>query len=248
MDLQEILRSEPPCFDIFNVLGADLEECVERHNANPESQFWRRTLVRTMFAMVEGINNLLKQTDYSYHERSIRPVYYIYKALKLAPTSPILAQVQPEWALLLMLDKSVTIKANGKCETKDAFTPMVSSIRFMFDMASRIYQSGFQPDYSAVGWRDLQDGISVRNRLMHPKTPESLNVTEEELGQVQRGSQWFLDSTAAMMSQHVGIIKKMHADLPDSLKELPREKLLALIEATNSSNTDEGKHAGHGSC
>ena len=45
---------------MFDALGSDYDKCLD-HLESEDSQFWRRTICRTVFSMVEAMNNLLRE-------------------------------------------------------------------------------------------------------------------------------------------------------------------------------------------
>ena len=54
-------------------------------------------------------------------------------------------------------------------------------------------------DFSAVGWQALRDGARIRNRLMHPRTPSDLDVSDADLKLVDEGIRWFHAETGRLM-------------------------------------------------
>jgi hypothetical protein len=49
-------------------------------------------------------------------------------------------------------------------------------------------------DLGGKGWEAFQIAIKLRDRLMHPKRPEDLIVTDQVLESTAIGFNWFLDS------------------------------------------------------
>ena len=228
MDLHEALKFDPPDDKVAAALIADLLECQRMHNSRPWNQFWRRTTIRTAYAMVEGLNNFLKQWAYSYHERNIRSMHHRFRVLNIPYPSPIFAQLQPEADLLLLLEKTVVLNDAGKSRFKDSFSTMEQSIRFMFFMTSRIFQTNHLPDYNQQSWNDLKQGVNVRNRLTHPKTAADLDVKEGEIEMIGRGCQWYMDAAAAAMMKAVGNVRQFDEERLAFFEGLPKEKLVAL--------------------
>ncbi|MBE7158537.1 MAG: hypothetical protein INR62_08920, partial [Rhodospirillales bacterium] len=160
MDLREALKLAAPSGDITRTLINDTQECAHNADSRPWNQFWKRMYVRSAYSMIEGINNFMKQSIYSYHETGIRPLHERFKVLNITPPR-LFAESQSESELLLLLEKAVSLKPNGSCHIKDAFTPTDASIRFMFEMHKRVFQTDYTPDFAVKGWSDLKVGLLV---------------------------------------------------------------------------------------
>ena len=229
--------------DVGLQLMNDYESGAELLNADPENQFLRRNLVRTAYAAVEGINNFLKRSIYDHHERNIRPTYHAAQVLGLPPMHKMFEQVQSDSELLLLLEHAPTLEKDGNVRLKEAFQPMVTSIRFMFKMAKAIFCYEFAPTFSDHRWHDLQTGIKIRNRLTHPKASSDLIVEADELKVIERGVQWYLDNSAAMMRAEMKEVMGLHESVGEYLRSLPKAKFLALMEC-NGGWGDEGPPPG----
>ena len=221
----------------------DFERSAELFNADQENQFLRRTVIRTALAFVEGTNNFLKRAIYDYHERNVRPTHHTARVLCLPPMHRMFERIQSESELLLLIERVASLDGDGNVRLKEAFQPMVASIRFMFRMAAAVYRHDFSPDFAAHGWCDLQKAIQIRNRLTHPKTSADLIVADDEIQIVQRGMQWFLDNAGMMMQVESREIEAFHASIGAYLRTLTKEKFLALKEA-NGGWGDEGPPSG----
>jgi hypothetical protein len=63
-----------------------------------------------------------------------------------------------------------------------------------------------RPGSGGNGWCSLQDAIKIRHRLTHPKTAADFILSDDELGTVSDGLNWFLTNLSAL-------VDGMYADL-----------------------------------
>jgi hypothetical protein len=52
--------------------------------------------------------------------------------------------------------------------------------------------AGWEPDFGATGWEALRANLKVRDRLMHPKNAEEVQITDTEVDQTRDAAAWFL--------------------------------------------------------
>lgn len=73
------------------------------------------------------------------------------------------------------------INDKGEVVERTARIPLARNIRFAFALTEKAHKVPVQFDPSIEWWSCLQDTVKVRNRLMHPKMPEDLDISPEEL-------------------------------------------------------------------
>lgn len=139
-------------------------------------QFQRRTLVRTTFSVIEAHISHLKQT-----------------ALFLATDMPgLFSDVE----ILALKEEDFNISDNGKVKTSKAKIKFKSNMKFAFSSFARIFGKEYNMDLSGQGWEDFKNSILVRDRITHPKSSESWEISEEEEERVVRGWLWFKKNLA----------------------------------------------------
>ncbi|MGC9396298.1 MAG: hypothetical protein ACP5J4_15755 [Anaerolineae bacterium] len=136
-------------------------------------QHLRRTLVRTLFAMIEGITFAHKQKILADYEAGRRHLSHA------------------EYAILT--EESYQLRDSGTIRTSPNYPNIQANIKFVFPLYARILDSEFtfDPPLSAPGWQSLCRSIEIRNRLMHPKSLTDLDVTDTDLEEVEKAAEWF---------------------------------------------------------
>ena len=69
----------------------------------------------------------------------------------------------------------------GEIVERPAKLRLASNVRFAFRLLERAKRGRFKFDASAAWWSDLKSTIRVRDRLTHPRMPEDIDVTPNEL-------------------------------------------------------------------
>lgn len=144
----------------------------------------RRLLVRSVYSFVEAMAYRLKQD-----------------AVESAPPG---ALSPAEHALCV--EQSYDLGANGQPETRRAKLRTLSNLRFAFDVAARAYGSSFALDVSGAEWQALQQGLAVRDRLMHPKLAADLTVTDAEIRTSMKGFHWIHKRVLALIESQVSAL------------------------------------------
>ena len=144
----------------------------------------RRIITRSLFSIGEGNLWITKQTILA----CSCPVF-----LNTDPPQQVAGFSLTEAERDLLNDKERRLNKKGVQEPSQARITLEANIRFTFALAERVITNGsFQPDYSGSGWRDLWVGVSVRDRITHPKEVSSLNVSESEFNAAAYGFIWLM--------------------------------------------------------
>ena len=151
------------------ILNADLDAAVE-YGRLDNTPYAQRALVRAFFAAVEGLSYQMRQVTLA----------------SLAGTEFITDQ---EVQLLREVRQSLDEKGFPK-ETP-AFLPFPKSLLFSLSIYAKNHGAQFEVDRSQRGWQALRVTTKVRNSVTHPKTPESLSLTNEDLQGLMDASRWW---------------------------------------------------------
>ena len=155
---------------LFHALLDDFKTSNELLKENNQSQYYRRTLVRTAFAMIEGLLNVLTQTVLETSKNG-------FFELSKHELEKITEQ---------------TISKNGQLRAK--FISLTEKMQFSFSIFSQ-KMGGFEfvVDTTTNNWEKFETAISVRNQLMHPRTPKDLLLDDKQLSIVLDTTIWFID-------------------------------------------------------
>lgn len=167
-ELIEVLRDD--WLDVTELL----RESEELYEDN--IQLNRRTLVRTLFAFVEGTLYAMKQQIL---------VEYSLDRVQLSPA---------EFAILS--EEAYTLKESGLLRAIKNYLQIKANVKFTLPFFAEKNDTNFEFTPSLKDnpiWQDFCSGVEIRNRLMHPKALEDLNVKDEEIESIVRTGEWFVE-------------------------------------------------------
>jgi hypothetical protein len=99
---------------------------------------------------------------------------------------------------LLLTGFVAELNERGKVEWRPAKHKTQAAIRFALDLVGRgLVGKQRQVNYGDGGWEALKKAIDVRDRLVHPKVSEDVNVSDAELKLVRRAHKWFKETFEA---------------------------------------------------
>lgn len=187
--------------DLFAVLWSDLQFAEEQLQADEDKQFFRRTVVRTFVAMVEGAVSSLKQSVLTEHQ---------FRGLPLK---------REEYAVLA--EEAYRLKQSGEIDVRRSSPRLREDVKFTFPIYAKSLGGHFTFDPPLAddpGWQSFCGAIRIRNRLTHPKCPEDLAVADSELEEVRDAAAWF-------WNQHDRISAISDEWLKSILRKIPLDAL-----------------------
>ncbi|GEM_PF-1979024 len=143
-------------------------------------EFAHRTYVRTVFTLVEGMIQFMKEGALLFDQFN---------------HPPVLTQEE----VVLLREEEVFLKSNGRVGTKKSKLQTLPNLKFAIDCYSRVFGVEFTPNYSGQGWEDFQAGRNIRDRITHPKSVADLSVSLEEIKTVEAGMKFFREATAPLL-------------------------------------------------
>lgn len=143
---------------------------AERELDQAEPQFRRRSYIRAVFALVEGVTFVMKQFALSVHERGD----ITFPPAELA----LLREEQYD------LDK-------GTPRTQQKFLKLADNLRFAFKTFAEAFRSTYTLNTSVPQWQLFTGAIDLRNRITHPKAPDDLIISDDEMGKIQEVAAWY---------------------------------------------------------
>lgn len=152
----------------FAILSEDVEQ-IRAYGRNNPTPFAHRTLLRTHFAVVEGITFLLRQVALASEDSGL-----------FTPAE-----------ISVLREETYHLDKKGEVETCQNFHTLLPSILFTMRCYARLHGARFQPDTSNHGWSCMQRYKKLRDRLTHPKSSVDLELSESELSDAMEAAEWF---------------------------------------------------------
>lgn len=149
--------------------------CHEGHDKN----IMRRSYVRSVFAFIEGYT-------------------YGFRQISLRISKEPLGVKLTEKEVIALKQVEVTIDENGTINEKPKYSPAKNSLIFSLSAIAKQHEADFQIDKSGKGWRDYKDAIKIRDRLMHPKRYQDLEITDSEIETTEGAYIWFTNELSKL--------------------------------------------------
>lgn len=154
----------------------------------------RRNLIRSIFAFFEGVSYWLKVV-----------------AAASADAGGFGTLTEDEAALCIESDqKSLTLTDKGELSVR-IDTPKLRTlpnVRFAFRIFAKAHNIPFALDAGSRGWQAITETNKVRDRLMHPRDPNKLNVDNDEIKTAAEAFNWFHEQANKMLHDGAEAIKK----------------------------------------
>lgn len=160
--------------ELIETLGEDVDRCFggmdrsfKRGKRNPDGtieakyEYHARQLIRAIFAFIEAVL-------YSVKLRAAE--HYAENGGELTDAER-----------LFVLEIEYVLKENGEIGERPAHIRLTDNIRFAFALQEK--SLGIKEKFNAnvEWWACLKSSIKVRDRLMHPKWPEHIEVAPDEI-------------------------------------------------------------------
>jgi hypothetical protein len=114
----------------------------------------------------------------------------------------------------LLRDERREVRGDGTTRLRTTFLDFKTNIRFTIGSFCRVFQLEVPPGlYKEAGWSKLIEGERIRNRITHPKTVFSIDISEEELLTLREGGQWIYDTYGRLLGDIGTSLDRTQTDL-----------------------------------
>lgn len=179
MTQNEILKKARNIDSLFRTLVGDVIEAAGIWEQRGD-ELSHRLYVRTVFAAVEGIIQVMKSAA------------LLFDGLNEPRT------LSPEETALLK-EEDPQIVHGGSVEIRKKRISLLPNFEFALHTYARVRHQNAKIDKRGAGWQSLQQAIRIRDRLTHPHTLEDLSVSVAELQVVEKAMEFFRDTTGQLL-------------------------------------------------
>jgi hypothetical protein len=166
-------------------LGMPLHHDVEwafEHSASavadgrPQTEIdaWRRTYVRAVFALFEATQWMLKQMVLGFVEDEGLDHY---DAAELA----------------MLREEQHTLNGRGQAVTRVAKLGLLENFKFTVHSIAKLKMLDPPAALAGDGIQQLQLAIRIRDRLVHPRQPQDIAISDEEMAAVHRAREFWTE-------------------------------------------------------
>lgn len=205
-EYEEYQRRSDTFYALIDDLEDDWEYAFQELALVDDEQFYRRTLTRTLFAVIEGTVFALKHLILEEHRVGL---------LDLSPA---------EYAVLA--EESYSLDQKGHIKESIRYPGLRENVKFTFSMYARARSasSGFtKPLAKDPRWSNFYEAIKVRNRLTHPKSAEDLIVSDSDWEAVQASEEWFTEQHEHLRAIDDEVFRGLLSQLAEQLSDSTEE-------------------------
>ncbi len=143
-----------------------------------DTQANRRAYTRAAFAAVEAFVSVLKAQVIA----EIEAGRYVATRAEAAA----------------LYEEAYDLTEEGVARARQSFLGLRNNLRFAVDVFCRAHGVSVRPDYSTEGWKQFRRAMEVRNRITHPKIRTDIDLSDDELNDVDRAFFWFLNASTSL--------------------------------------------------
>lgn len=160
--------------ELIEKLGEDYQRCYRgilksfddgtidnEGNLDADYEFHARQLIRAIFAYIEGVTFSVK-----------------IKAAEKCLDDGVEITPQERY---IAAEVDYELNDKGEVIERAAQIKLTRNIRFAFALTEKAQKLSPQFNASSKWWSQLREAMRVRDRLMHPRMPEDLDVSPDEL-------------------------------------------------------------------
>lgn len=145
----------------YGELVGDFIKSVKGFEDNPESQFWRRMVIHTLFASAEIA---------TFHIKQVTLFFHIAKMTELSAAE-----------IAMLKEETYKLKSNGEAITGKAKLATLDNLKFAFRLFHKVTGTGRSFDTDGNGFRTYQKALMMRDKITHPKTHKDISIKDDQL-------------------------------------------------------------------
>ena len=195
-DINEIRRLARHMMLTIEPLQSDVDFADNQLDVNRRSQFWRRTAIRCGLALVEAT---------------------LWNMKHLSERAASLTGFQLTTDDLRTIKEEKTRVKDGTSFARHSFLPFPQNLKATFSIFAKVHGVSLSTQFDS-GFDALCKTYELRSRLMHPKQPFDVSVSDNDIDIAQRGAYWLNRELAQLMKQcgETGRYIKEHNRAPDT--------------------------------
>lgn len=164
--MRNLMKAKGNCDKLFAIMFSDLKHASGEMKAHPGDQFWRRTMIRTLAATLDGIVFCLKQT-----------------ALATGPMNGFKFSEKE----LFFLSEEIVEPTAGKRQKLPSFR---DNLKDTFKLFAKTNKISCPTDFNQDGFAALCETYELRHRLVHPKSYMTFCVSDHEKQRAGEAVYW----------------------------------------------------------
>ncbi len=190
-------------------------DALHKATTKEDQNFWKRNFTRSVFAQIEGFTEFFRSQALTAEFNKL--------VLGIQSNLPEKIEFSLHPGLFSVLKgKSYFIADDGEMKFQSMRTPFLANLLFCFNSFAKAHEAKVEIK-KGDQWNKIQSAVRVRDGLMHPKTPTSLEISEQEIEDVVFTLKWFYKQLHSILKTKVK--DDDFRDFPEEIFTLKLKKL-----------------------
>ncbi|TIX48840.1 hypothetical protein [Alteraurantiacibacter aquimixticola] len=192
---------------LTRILVEDATAAITR-NRQSDTQVTRRDLVRTSFACVEGLVQMMKQSVN--HAADVMELF-------------------EEGEKQALSEQAFSVTSRGKVSLQQKFVPLPSAFRLCVRIVGRL-SSDFSVVFDDGNWQNFLRFVELRNALTHPKSMDDVAIDNMDKDLCIASFFWIMEAVLEAIETVNSKLKIHQADMRQILEDLKASDAKVLAE------------------
>jgi hypothetical protein len=163
---------------VWSILNRDVDAATA-YGQLEKTPYAQRALIRAHFALIEGLSYSLRQVTLA----SLQGTEFLTEA-----------------EVALLREERYSIDEKGHPKIAQQFLKFPDSLLFSIRCYIKNHGVTFDPNTTHPGWSAMRRAVKLRDRVTHPKTAESLDLSNEDLQSFVDAAAWWKTTMLAMFA------------------------------------------------
>jgi hypothetical protein len=182
---------------------------MRRERISPTDEKVNEPLLDPLFQDMVQCSNLLDESDTPFARRAyVRTTFAYFEGfvywLKGVVTTWVLGMGKRRnevnlTALYLLSDETLRPNRQGKLESEPNRLPFMNFCAFVLRTAAECFEADPSKFFSDNGWCQMKVALDVRHRITHPKNPEDLSISDEEIDAFTKAHHWLFGCVTGIL-------------------------------------------------
>lgn len=172
--------------DLLKTFSGELDLIWKRYEQD-HSEHWRRVLVRSVFAAMDALSRAMMFVALP---RIVGQLATRQTTWQHELGDPNCA-AKEFFEVCALSNLTFDVNDKGEIDLKPMKVNLARQMLFAIRMMSKVTGVSFNPK-EVEGWAEFNSSVKVRDRITHPKKPQDLVVTEEEMKSAIAGMHWLI--------------------------------------------------------
>ena len=161
----------------FDIAVQDASSCIDEADRTQLPRY-QRSAVRAVFAFIDGCHEFVRG--------------YVKDQAKIFRQSYSVSDIA------VLSEESPYVDERGNVKVRPLRVPLVTSIKALVKLLEKNNDASHTVDLTHPGFAALSRAVEVRNRIVHPKSTEDLELSISDMQDVKAAFSWYLSFALRM--------------------------------------------------